>query len=179
MYRGTLTTRAGRLAFVLLPLSLLACSGGGGDGDGAVEGMCQAIGGGASEFSATPAPNASFTNEGNIFDGDLGSFGTLETVGGAGSSTIQGTAQAGVVAPAGDRAGVLLQGAIESNTTMTVTTFLDGVVADSGPPLFSHQRGSYVFYGLHTTQPFDSIRVTFNLANSPLLDIHELCVSGG
>src|SRR5690349_15320104 len=75
MYRGTLTTRAGRLAFVLLPLSLLACSGGGGDGDGAVEGMCQAIGGGASEFSATPAPNASFTNEGNIFDGDLGSFG--------------------------------------------------------------------------------------------------------
>lgn len=169
---------------VLLCSQLAACGGGGGSGgDGGIgsgrdaSGLCRGIGGGSSTVSTSPAVNASFTDAAKIFDGDVGSFGALNTIGGTGNSSMQGTTQSGVVVPQGAIAGVLIKGTLTSNINVTVTTYLAGVPQDTGPAVTTISSDEFEFLGIRTNQQFDSIKVAFNLTNdSSSLPIYELCI---
>lgn len=112
-----------------------------------------------------------------MFDADLGTFGVLNTIGGTGTSSMQGTVQTGTIVPGGVVAGVLFAGALSTNLAVSITTFLDGEQQESGPAVTTVSRDSESFFGLRTTLAFNSLRVTFTLVDdASSLDIHELCV---
>lgn len=159
-------------------MSVVLSGCGGGGGGSVAQGLCRAIAGGNASLTTSPALTASFENAAAIFDGDLASFGVLNTVGGTGTSSMEGTVQPGTIVPGGVVAGVLFAGSLSTNLAVTVTTFLDGEEQDSGPATTTISRDSMNFFGIQTTNNFNSLMVTFTLvSDASSLDIHELCVT--
>jgi hypothetical protein len=156
---------------LVLAGGLAACDSGEGDGP-PTSGICNVIAGGGSTVSSSGV-GAGFSNAAAIFDGSLRSFGTIE---GAGTATIQGTLQSGVVEPGGHVVGFLFSGFFTSNTNVTITTYLEGQPQDAGPPVSTVEGGPYSFWGIHTNAPYDSVQIAFNLTQGDsAIDIFEIC----
>ncbi|HZP13442.1 MAG TPA: hypothetical protein VFB36_13565 [Nevskiaceae bacterium] len=155
---------------------LAGCGGNDGPGD---SGLCQPIGGGGGTVTTSPGTGASFSNADKVFDGDLNSSGSVSGLG-LGNSSIQGTAQSGVVVAQGLVAGILIDRDAQSfdNLHLTITTFLDGVQADTGLAVSTSSRDGFGFFGIMTTQPYDAIRATFTTGqNAGSVTLYELCVA--
>ena len=165
-------------------VALLADCGGSNDGGNGgtgptlgASGICMPVGGGNSTVTATPATLASFSDAEAAFDGSLDSFTTLETPGGTGISTIRGTMQPGTVQASGSYPGVYFRGSISSNLKVTVTTYLEGAVQESGPALSTVNSNSDIFYGRQVSSSFDAIEIEFNLSgDDSSIEIFELCL---
>jgi len=170
-----------RVACLSTLLGLSAC--GGGDG---TSGICQALGVGNSTVNSFVAAGT-IDNTPAAFDGSLSSFARYTDSTGNGSARFDGRAQSGVIASAGQAAGVLLTTPPASTTLqISISTKLNGVVQETGTAGFQGgttqvcsacaEQGGNSFFGITTTRDYNGIEVTLQLNGLPVtLDVRELC----
>jgi hypothetical protein len=181
---------------VLLVLAALssACSGGGGGGDGgglgqSAQAICQVIGNGSPVTSSAVQPS-SFDDSVLAFDGHLDSWATLGPAASAGGTISGGDFER----PGIDVAGIAYTSPHSGTVAVTITTYLDGVVQDSGDAgtiSYTNTGDSMVcpstqcivrqnglsFGGIDTTGPYDRIEAAITITNLDApLQIRELCV---
>jgi hypothetical protein len=180
-------------SFVAVAILLAGC-GGGGAGAGGGASICALMGGGDSQVSATPNSGSSFSNAGNAFDGNLDSIATLTAGALNGGGTIRGTAQSGVLAPAGSVAGMFITTPTSGTLTVTINTYLSGARQEGGQVdretygsnpgqnctpgdvCENKDDGVSSYYGLPTTKQYNAIEAVLAWNGSSPLQIHELCV---
>jgi hypothetical protein len=96
-------------------------------------------------------------------DGDQGTFARMNHGTFGGTTTLRVTAQSGVVYPGGKFAGAVVKVPAEvPGPSVTVTTYLDGVVQDSGAAIQDRVDGinaDGIYYEIYTTQPFDAVEI--------------------
>lgn len=192
-------TRRQRALVALAVAGLQACGGGGGGdpgtpgpGPSGTSALCQTVGGGAAQLEVTPGTPCSdcaVIAAAALIDGNLASGATVQSPLG-GQLTLRGTAQSGVVFPAGRSAGVFVQpfgSDDDSSLSLIVRTYLSGALQDSGP-VYTRvgssdlangtqvvtREGSY--YGLLTTRPYDAVELELTRSGDGRdLTIFEIC----
>lgn len=163
-----------RIPALIVTGLLAACSGGGSGGGASVDnGICHVIADNGATSSAS-AIGASVADPARVFDGDLDSAAVLTPLAVGSTATVYGALGAGSE-PGGQTAGILFEGETVSNLAVTVTTYLDDVVQESGPPVTTSNINGLQFFGINTLLEFDAIEVTFDAAPAELL-LYELCV---
>lgn len=174
-------------AALLMGTALLgSCKFHSGD-DGRSGVSCQAFGGGNAIVQASPSTGGSVSDAPRAFDGDLSSYASYTPAGGSGTLTIRGTAQAGIVRPAQEIAGVLLTLQSAQSLQVNITTYLGGVQQDTGVVYARagvsdscsancSRSGQDSFTGLSTTKPYDAIEATIAVSGiAGSLPVRELC----
>ena len=82
-----------------------------------------------------------------------------------------------MIESAGEVAGLLFSGDINSNTEVMVTTYLNGTQQDTGIATNTQSRNGLIFFGLKSTKNFDQVKLTLNLVNDGgSIKLYEICV---
>jgi hypothetical protein len=174
--------KCAHVACVATLFALNACGGGGDE----LGGICSALGGGNSSINSMVTAGT-IENTPAAFDGSLSSIARYTDSTGNGSARFDAQAQSGVIAAAGQAAGVLLTNP-PSNTSLqiSISTKLNGVVQETGTagfqtgesqicPVCIEQAGS-TFFGIQTNQAYNGIEVTLKVNGLPVaLEVRELC----
>lgn len=173
------------LAFALL---LAGCSSGS-DDDNDLQIACAGLTGATTSGGGTCAGNcgAAFTEA--AADGDLGTYAILSAEDQmSGTVRIRATAQDGVTYPGGTPAavvyGIVRTEGTSLGTNETLTTYLDGVMQESGNTSGTNgstsgnrETGRRAF---QTTLPFDAIELSYTQTSGTAdveVRVHEFCTS--
>lgn len=174
----------GRVAIVGGIIGLASACGGGGD-SGQSNQFCHTI----AVYSITCATCSQVSNTGASFDGSFESFAAMGA-GGQGTFDAQTRRQVG-----GSIAGLYFVPPSPQNTSITITTLLDGTIQDqqtspatrngavdqcsnAGPPSLecTWNDGGGSFVGIQTTQDYDEIQVAVTNSAAGDLQVNEICV---
>jgi hypothetical protein len=173
-------------------LTLSACGGGGGNGGGGdtlPEINCEAISGGTAQAIAVENCSAcGVSNAGAAIDNDLDTFAVLHMRAEAtGTIGLRAVAQDGIVYPAGTPAAVVYglsrNNGGSFNTAETISTYLDGVLQNTGTVSIAGVDGGDRPLGRRatgTTKDFDAIEYTYAQTGGTTeveIHVHEFCTS--
>lgn len=180
-------------AMVIASLLISGCDGGGNSGGGGAGGInCAAISGGGTQATQSvqcTGGACSGSNKDAAIDNNLGSFATLHLEpNAAGTVRLRATAQDGVVYPAGTPAtvvyGIARSAGNSLNTAETISTYLDGVLQETGNA--SSTNGSTSGSkpagrrGIGTVLQFDAIELIYAQSGGTAtvdIQVYEFCTS--
>ncbi len=174
--------------FLALVVGIFAgCSGGGGGGGDGGSAICSPIGGGGATSTASVSATCfgcEVSNKELAIDRNFGSAADITTTA-VGNVTLRGTAQGGVVFPAGSGAGAVFNDpGFDNNSVIeiSVSTFLQGSLQESGQIygticrncFRSTNNPEYAF--LTTTKDFDAIELQMSSpGDSEAFPVFEIC----
>jgi hypothetical protein len=180
----------GLIPAIAVIATLCGCSSGGGGGGTNDLGInCAGLTGATAEAVTSCAGGCGGAFSDAAVDGDLGTYAILQlNSNAAGSLSIRATAADGVSYPPGTPAGVVYgierSGGDSLNTTETISTYLDGVLQQTGNSNAPNTAtNSDVAPGrriMTTTLPFDAIEVTYNQTGGTAaveVQVYEFCTS--
>lgn len=184
-------------AVLLASQGLAACSSGSGDGAnrGVPVSACESISGGGAQFSTAQDPlcaGCSVSAGHNSIDGNFDTFTQISmSAVGAGGIDLRAIAQHGIVYPAGNRAGAIVNAISidpvfyekELTGIFSVRTYLDGAlqeVVHAAPAVIEPEPlvDAPSFVGGRTTKPFDAVELNFyaeSLGLRTYLYVFEFC----
>jgi hypothetical protein len=142
------------------------------------------LAGGGTEVWTDPCVNCDIANAARAIDGRGDTYAsidfnheTLDYTHQGGNAAMHAIAQSGVVFPAGNKAGVLLQmfrG--DAGSTLTIQTWLgDAVQETATEEVFAGDAPLHVF---ETTLPFDTVEIRLidsSIYNAPEFRVYEFC----
>ena len=177
-------------ACALATASLVSCGGGGGGNDDFGGINCAGLTGATvSQSIQCNAGTCSGNYQDAAIDGDLGTYAVLDVgPNAAGSVHLRATAQDGVTYPAGTPAavvyGIARTGGSSLNTAETISTYLDGVLQQTGSANTGFGSTNEGVEGgrraIGTTMPFDAIEMTYTQTGGAAdveVQVYEFCTS--
>jgi hypothetical protein len=179
------------LSLAVLVATLSACSGGGGDGgDDAFGGInCAGLTGATATASNVCNGTCNAPATAAAADGDLNTYAILDaTAQTSGTLRIRATAQDGVSYPAGTPAavvyGIVRGGGTSLNTAETISTYLDGVLQETGTANTGFGSTNEDVAGgrraIVTNTAFDAIELSYAQSGGTAdveVRIYEFCTS--
>ena len=170
---------------IAIAASLVGCGGGGSNGPPVAMNCVGSLSGGGTTVSVSQACVAcSNQDEGKAIDGQANTFALAQQT--SGNYSLRATAQTGVLYPAGNFAGALMQipKSYSPASNWTFSTYKGGVLQESrsatntygGDP--ANPTGADDLYGFTTSKDFDSVGIALSGGSSDTsqsVRVYEFC----